>query len=272
MIDLHIHSTASDGTCTPEELVKLAVNLGLKVIAIADHDSVDGIQPAIDEASKQGIEVIPAIELSSDLEGRDIHILGYFIDYKHPWFEHHLKDLRKARYERALKMVKRLQEVGLDILVKDVLKHTADGTAVGRAHLAQAMREKGYVDSIQEAFDRYIGKDGPCYVEKSIYSPREVIKIIKQVNGIPILAHPGISKVDEFIPDFIDAGLQGLEAYHSRHGRAQTLKYKRLAKKLGLIVTGGSDFHGLSVGLLIGSVNVPDSIVDDLKRLKQPTA
>lgn len=246
----------------------LAAKLKLRAIAITDHDNVDGIEPAIKEGNRLGVEVIPAIELSSDLDGQDIHILGYCIDYEHIWFKKHLKDLREARYERALKMVERLQKIGLDILLKDVLKYTRDGTAVGRVHLAKAMLEKGYIDNIQEAFNKYIGKKGPCYIKKSIYTPEEVIKIIKKVKGIPVLAHPGVSKVDEFIPNFVKAGLQGLEAYHSRHNSAQTRKYKKMANKFGLIVTGGSDCHGLSRELLIGSINVPDSIVDDLKKLK----
>ncbi|HDP69527.1 MAG TPA: PHP domain-containing protein [Actinobacteria bacterium] len=268
MIDLHLHTTASDGTYAPEKLVAFAFKLGLKVIAISDHDSVDGIEPAIKEGKRLGIEVVPALELGSNLKGRDIHILGYYIDFKHPWLRQHLNDLREARRNRALKMVDRLCEMRIDVLPKDVLKIAGDSSAVGRVHLARVMLEKGYIDSIQDAFDTYIGKDGPCYVEKNTYSPQEAIEIIKKVGGVPVLAHPAVSKVDEFIPNFIDSGLQGLEVYHSRHTKQQTVKYKKLAKKLGLIVTGGSDCHGLSGELLINSVNVPNSVLNNLKKLK----
>ncbi len=271
MVDLHLHSTASDGTYSPEELVKLAAKLELKAIAITDHDSIDAIEIAIKEGNRLNVDVIPAIEFSSDLDGRDIHILGYYIDYRHPWFDKHLEKLQSARYKRTIEMIEYLREAGLDILLKDVLKVAGNGATVGRAHLARAMLEKGCIDNIQEAFDKYIGASGPCYVRNTTYSPQEVIKIIRQVGGVSVLAHPGVSKVDEFIADFIDVGLQGLEAYHSKHSQAQTLKYKNMAKKLDLIVTGGSDCHGLSRGLLMGSANVPDSVLDDLKALKNST-
>ncbi|HAW60289.1 MAG TPA: phosphatase [Actinobacteria bacterium] len=269
-IDLHIHSTASDGTLDPEEIIRLAAKLGLSAIAITDHDSVEGVGPALKEGERLGIEVIPAVELSSDLQGRDIHFLGYFIDFKQEWFRKHLEKLRQARYERAVKMVQRLREAGLEIALRDVLKEAGEG-AVGRAHIARVLVKQGLIDGIEEVFSRYIGRHAPCYVEKYIYTPEDIIAIVRKAGGIAILAHPGYSLVDEQISEFIRYGLQGLEAYYHTHTPKQTKRYERLAERHGLMVTGGSDCHGLksSRGLLIGSVNVPDRVIQDLKRLKE---
>ncbi|MDI6689010.1 MAG: PHP domain-containing protein [Actinomycetota bacterium] len=268
-VDLHLHSTASDGAFSPEELVKFAVKLDFTAIAITDHDSIDGIVPALRRAGDFDIEVIPAVELSSDLEGRDIHFLGYFIDYKQEWFLKHLSKLRQARYERAVKMVERLQEMGLEIALKDVLQEAGKG-AVGRAHVARVMVKQGCIDSIEEAFERYIGRKAPCYIEKYVYTPKDVIKLIKRLGGIAILAHPGLSQVDEKIPEFIRYGIQGLEVYHSNHTPDDVRKYSKMAREYGLVITGGSDCHGLgsSRGLIMGSVRVPDEVVENLKTLK----
>lgn len=269
MIDLHLHSMASDGTLTPTEIVKLAHKLNLKAIALTDHDSVEGLPFALKEGNHLGIEVVPAVELSSDFEGRDVHLLGYYVDYKEAWFKEHLKQLKEARFQRAVKMIEKLKEAGLMIAFKDVLEEAGDG-AVGRAHIARVMIKQGYIDDIEEAFEKYIGRKALCYVEKYSFQPEEVIEVIRKANGIAILAHPGLSEVDESIGKYIKHGLQGLEAYHSNHTKQMTAKYLKLAEHYGLITTGGSDCHGLKSGrgLTIGSVNVPDIILDDLKRLK----
>ncbi len=268
-VDLHLHSTASDGTLTPFELVNFAARLGFKAIALTDHDSVEGIALALQEAKKHKIEVIPAVELSSDLNGRDIHILGYYINYEQDFFLEHLKRLRQHRYERAIKMLEKLKELGLEIALKEVLAEARNG-ALGRAHLARVMLKKGYIDSVEEAFKRFLGRTAPCYVEKYIYTPEDAIKLILKVGGIAVLAHPGLSNVDEFIDQFKESGLSGIEVYHSEHTSSQVKKYANLAKKNKLIITGGSDCHGFEStrGLLIGSVSVPDSAVEDLKDLK----
>lgn len=271
MVDLHLHSTASDGSLSPQELVQLASKLNFTAIAVTDHDSVEGVTPALRAGRKYAkVEVVPAVELSSDVEGRDIHILGYFIDYKSSWLAEHLEKLRKYRCERAAKMVQKLKEVGLDIPLKDVIEIAKDGS-VGRAHVAKALVKQGYIDGIKEAFEKYIGRDSPCYVEKMEYTPKDVIEIIKNVRGIPVLAHPGISQVDEYIPSFIKYGLQGLEAVHSEHSPEQNEKYTKMAKKYGLVATGGSDFHGLDSrrGMIMGAIKIPDSVVDELRKLKQ---
>lgn len=269
-VDLHLHSTASDGTLSPQQLVQLASKLNLRAIAVTDHDSVEGVTPARRAGTKTGVEVVPAVELSSDLDGRDIHFLGYFVDYKNKWLEEHLEKLRQARYKRALKMVEKLKEIGLEIPFQEVIEIAGKG-AVGRSHVATVMFQKGYIHNIQEAFDRYIGRDSTCYVEKYNYSCQDVINIIKKIRGIPVLAHPGLSQVDSYIPEFIEYGLVGLEVYHSEHTPEQTEHYRQLAKRYELITTGGSDCHGLEStrGLTIGSVKVPYIVVTDLKELKK---
>lgn len=268
-VDLHLHSTASDGTLSPGELVQLAHRLDLSAIAITDHDSVEGVEAGLGAARSVPLEVVPAVELSSDLDGRDIHFLGYFVDHRDETFRRHLGGLRGARYARAYKMVKRLQEAGLDIAFRDVLE-VAGGGAVGRSHLAAVMVKKGYIDSIQEAFDRYIGRKAPAYVEKYHYEPGTVIDMIRGVGGIAVLAHPGLSQVDEMIPWFVEQGIQGIEVYHSEHTGRQARSYLRLAKRLNLAVTGGSDCHGLEQrrGLKIGSLSVPDWTLEGLRGLK----
>lgn len=267
MVDLHLHSTASDGSFSPQELVQLASKLQLKAIAITDHDSVDGITPALRAGRKHAkLEVIPAVELSSVLKNRDVHFLGYFINHKSVWLEDCLSKLRQSRLERAAKMVKSLRKGGFDIVIKDVLEEAGKGS-VGRSHVAKVMLKKGQIDSINEAFNKYIGRDRPCYVEKYSYPPEEVISIIKKIGGIAVLAHPGLSLVDEEIPQFIKCGIKGIEVLHSEHSKEDISRYSRLADKLGLIKTGGSDCHGLESarGVLIGSMKVPDCYYEQLK-------
>ncbi len=260
-IDLHLHSTASDGTLTSLQLVQLASKLNLRAISITDHDSIDGLDEAIRASTKfTKTDLIPGVELSSDLKGQSIHFLGYYINHQQKELRIHLSNLREARYQRALAMVDKLNEVGLDIAFKEILEHAGNGAAVGRAHLARVMLDKGLIDNIQEAFERYIGRDAPFYVEKYRYSPTDCINVIQKAGGIVVLAHPGIANVDEYIPEFIDEGMKGIEIYHSEHTANDEKKYIDIADNYNLLKTGGSDCHGLhsSKGLLIGSVEVPD--------------
>ncbi|HEX21035.1 MAG TPA: PHP domain-containing protein [Actinobacteria bacterium] len=269
-VDLHLHTIASDGSLNPIELIKLASALNLTTISVTDHDSVQSVDESMAAGNKRGIAVIPGIEMSSDVAGMDIHILGYFIDYKDVEFKKILSRLRKTRYDRAQKIVEKLREMKIDISLDDILEEAGAG-ALGRAHIAKVMLKKGYVEDMQSAFDKYLGRHSPAYVEKTAYSVAEIIKIIHQAEGIAVLAHPGISHVDKLIPEFVEAGLQGLEVYHSEHSAQQTERYLRLAKELKLITTGGSDCHGpgSSRGLLIGTVMVPDSTAAALFKLKR---
>jgi predicted metal-dependent phosphoesterase TrpH len=269
-IDLHLHSTASDGILTPKELVEKAFNLAINAIALTDHDSVEGVTPSIKEGKKLGVEVIPAVELSSDLNGQDIHFLGYFINYEDKKFQKRLAELRNLRAERAAKMVDLLRSKDVNIPFEDVLEAAGSG-AVGRAHVAKVMVKKGYIDTVEEAFEKYIGRHAPCYVEKYFYTPKDVIETIKETGGIAVLAHPALSDVDEFIPEFIEYGIQGIEVLHGEQTDEQSKYYLQLANEYNLLPTGGSDFHGLKNtkrGREMGSVKVPDEFLDRLKKLK----
>lgn len=269
-IDLHLHSTASDGVLTPKELVEKAVNLELRAIAITDHDSVEGIEIALEEGKLKGIEIIPAVELSSGLDCRDIHFLGYYIDHKNKEFRRLLAELRKYRTERASKMVELLQRNNIKIPFEEVLGAAGNGS-VSRAHVAKVMVSRGYIDSIEGAFEKYIGRDGPCFVEKYYFSPQKVIEMIKNTGGIAVLAHPGLSDVDKYIPQFIDYGIKGIEVLHGEHTKEQSDYYLKLAKKYNLIPTGGSDYHGLKRskrGREIGALDVPDHFLEELKRIR----
>ncbi|MBI4744448.1 MAG: PHP domain-containing protein [Actinobacteria bacterium] len=269
-IDLHLHSTMSDGTFSPAELVSQAEILDLRAIAITDHDSVDGIEIGIEEGKKRNVEVIPGVELSSDLDGIDIHFLGYFIDYKNSDFVGHLKKLRYMRYERASRMVEELKQIGINVDLVDVLDIAKEG-CLGRSHIARAMIKRGYIDSIEEAFEKYIGRQAACYVEKYAYAPKDVIELINNVGGISVLAHPGISDCDEMISEFVRFEMKGIEVIHSEHTLEQIEHYTNLANGYNLLITGGSDCHGLSEKreMKMGSVIVPDSFLDDIRSFKE---
>lgn len=272
--DLHIHTTASDGSFTPGELVKRAKQRNLNAIAITDHDNVDGIAEALEAGRELGITVVPGVELSSEYEACngpscDLHFLGFFINYRSSWLRGHLERLHHARYQRAYEMVRRLQLDGIHIPFEQVMRIAGDGS-LGRPHIARALVEHGYVDTIQGAFRKYLGRRGPYYVEKFTYSPGEVIKVIRKVGGVAALAHPGVCKCDNsIISEFAAAGLQALEVYHTDHDSTQVNRYRRLAKRLGLVATGGSDCHGpISLrGYLLGTVTVGDEVVEQLREL-----
>jgi len=259
--DLHVHTRISDGIFTPEDAVKQAHRAGLAAMAIADHDSVDGIRPAIWAGKKYGVEIIPAVELSSGFDNHEIHIIGYYIDWQSKWFRDKLLVFQDARRDRARKIVKRLGELGVDVSYNLVIALAAG--VVGRPHIAQAMVNRGYVATTDEAFDKYIGAGKPAYVSYQS-SPAGAIKLIKKAGGLPVLVHPVFARVDNMLPKLVEDGLMGIEAYHSKHDAKVAKHYTRLARKYGLLITGGSDSHG-SGDALIGSVRVPYSIVEKIK-------
>lgn len=265
-VDLHIHTTASDGSMSPQQVVEIASKLHLKSIAISDHDTVAGIDEALAYGKKLKIEVIPAIEFSSKYNSRDIHILGFFIDHKNQRLLESLRVLRKARAERAKQIVECLQEHNLDLTYDEVLK-TAGNASVGRPHIAKVLVDKKYVSGFSNAFTRYLKRGAPCFIEKFVYSVDKVIEIIHEVGGISIFAHPGLARLDEHINKFIDMGLDGIEAYHTEHTDQTIEHYIKLARDKRLLITGGSDCHGpiSSNGLRLGTVYVPDEVVDKLE-------
>jgi predicted metal-dependent phosphoesterase TrpH len=259
--DLHVHSTASDGTATPGELVSLALDCGLDVLAIADHDSVSGLPEAFRAAQGTELTLIPAVELSAVSDGLDIHVLAYFVDPFDPRLVDELVDLRAARSRRAQTMVEALSAAGYAVSLDDVLA-LSDGGAVGRSHVARALVGSGAAESVSDAFKRLIGRGMPFYVPKDSKSPETVISTMRELGAIPVLAHPGVTHADPIVPSLVKAGLLGIEAYHADHTPEQRVAYARLARDLGLLVTGGTDYHGTAApNPALGSVDVPEDAV-----------
>lgn len=264
--DLHIHTKLSDSTFTPEQVIKQAHASGLSCVAITDHDTVDAIEPAIREAGQWNIEVIPGVELTAEIDDYEIHILGYFINWQAGWFKKKLKQICEVRNRRALAIIEKLRnlDIGLDA---DELMNKALPGSVGRLHIARMLQEKGFVSSIQEAFNKYIGSGRPCYVKKFKLTPAEAIDMIRKLNGLAVLAHPHVIGNDRLIAQFAQLGLRGLEVYYPEHDKATTKHYLDLAKECRLLITGGSDCHGLGKNrILIGEIKVPYELVEALKR------
>lgn len=241
-VDLHIHTKFSDGAFTVDQILDMAEKRNLGAISITDHDTLGAYPYAIDEGKKRGIEVITGTELSCELDGNDIHILAYFVDYKDKKLNSVLEDMRAARFIRAEKMVKKLNELGVDLRFETVLRFAGDG-AIGRPHIATALVHEELAYSFREAFDKYLGYDSPAYVEKMQLSPNEVFTLIKDAGGVPVLAHPGVTKVDDLIPELIKQGLAGLEVYHAEHNSSARRHYSDICRRNRLLFTGGSDFH-----------------------------
>jgi 3',5'-nucleoside bisphosphate phosphatase len=262
--DLHVHSTASDGTLEPEALVEHAHERGVDVLALADHDSVGGAAEARGAAIHFGMTLIDAVELSAVADSRDVHILAYFVDPGSQSLARLLRRLREARRARAEVMIAALNDAGYTMSFDDVLAIAAGGT-LGRSHVARALMGAGHVDSIQQAFETLIGRDKPFYIRKHSASPQEVIATVRELNAIPVIAHPGITDVDDLIPEMVGAGLLGIEAYHADHTPEQMRHYADMAAAYHVLVTGGSDFHGPGApNPDVGSVYVPVADVEAL--------
>ena len=242
-VDLHFHTTASDGKLSSEEIVCLAAELGFNIIAITDHDSVDGL-PLASAQAFPNLLVIPGIEINTDVPRGEVHILGYFIDYTDSELCSTLKWLCNSRWDRAAKMVAKLRTLGIDIDWHHV-QELAQGASIGRPHIAQALLEKSYVTSIKDAFVKYIGRDGPAYVEHFKLTPVEGVKLITTAQGLPVLAHPAeISNLRELLDELKSAGLIGLEVFYDCYSSDVINRLLTTANEYGLIPTGGSDFHG----------------------------
>ncbi len=268
-VDLHLHTNASDGLFTPTEVVEHAIRIGLAAIAITDHDSVDGFKVAKAVTDDELLEVLPGVELSCYYKGSDVHVLGYLIDYNNPEFARKIGAFRQERYERGEAMVAKLNDLGINLSMETV-KLIAGNSAVGRPHLADALVREEFVQTYDEAFARYLGYHAPAYVPKPVLTPEQGIDLLHLVRGVAVLAHPGTLKHDEYIPDLVDMGLDGIEAYHSLHDKSAVQRYKNFAKKYGVIFTGGSDCHGPRKGkVLMGTQKVPYSCLSDLKKVKE---
>lgn len=273
-VDLHIHSSYSDGVFSPEEIVRYAESVGLVAISIADHDITDGILPALKEAAKVGIEVIPAVELSVELkesaEG-EMHIVGYFINWEDQKFQEQLRLFRQARERRAYHILDKLYKLGIKIDESDLFKVAGLGT-IGRLHFARVMLKEGYVKSIREAFEKYLSFGRPAFVPKLRLKPDEAIKMILQIGGIPVLAHPYYGKYDDrrLMRRLMKYGLMGIEVWHSKHPPDVVERFLRICNELKLLVVGGSDCHGVLENSqpLIGSQKVPIEILYEMKKMK----
>jgi len=264
--DLHVHTNFSDGTFTPEEVVAKANSEGLSCVAICDHDSIDGIGPAMECAKGTSLEIIPGVELTVIKNGREIHMLGYFISWKEEWFRKILRRVQDERNTRIERMLLKLKRFKINLDKEKVMSLTRGKGSVGRLHLARALKEAGAVPSVQAAFDRYIGDFGPCYVEDIGFSAKEAIDLILKAKGVPVLAHPAVLRNDLLVREFIKDGVRGIEAFHTEHNRSHNKKYRKMADESGIIVTGGSDCHGhAKYKVLMGEVKIPYDIVERLK-------
>ena len=246
-VDLHLHSTFSDGRLTPTQLVDLVAERGLRIVALTDHDSTEGLAEAFEAAERHpDLTIIPGIELSTDIPGNEIHMLGYFIDYVDPGFQQTLADFREGRLDRGLRMVENLEKLGVKIAWERVLE-LSDGGAVGRPHIAQAMLEEGYIAHPQEAFDRYIGRNGPAYAERAKMTPEDAVRMTLDVGGLPVLAHPAryVENPEGQLPGLKEAGLVGMEVYYKDYTPEEVDVLLGLCRKYDLIPTGGSDYHAL---------------------------
>jgi predicted metal-dependent phosphoesterase TrpH len=275
LIDLHTHSTASDGSMEPDELVKYAKSCGLAAIALTDHDTVEGIKEAYEEGLRIDFEVIPGLEISVDFEP-EMHILGYFIGNSYLDIEDILIYLRKSREERNPKIIKKLNDMGFDINMGEVSKAAIRGV-VGRAHIAKVLVDKGYVGSVGEAFDKLLSSGRPAFVKRDKFTPEQGINEIIKAGGIPVLAHPiyldrSYAELDRLLFELKIIGLKGIEAYYVDNRPEDTESLVKLAHKHGLLITGGSDFHGtfksdIQIGVGYGNLNIPYELLEKLKEV-----
>ena len=267
-IDLHTHSTASDGIYSPTELLHRAKEVGLRVLALTDHDTTDGVEEAARAASALDIDFIPGIEINTDVGGGEVHVLGYFPEYRRDGFQGHLKVLRDARERRGQRIVELLNEQDINVSWERV-REIAQG-AVGRPHVARALLEAGYVQTIGEAFDTYIGTHCYAYVPRYRLTPEDAVRLVASANGLPVIAHPadlpGIEELRAWLPGLVEAGMVGLETYYGPYTSEQEEALLALADEYHLIPTGGTDFHGPGIHPTpLGGRPVPYTAVERLK-------
>lgn len=277
-VDLHVHSNKSDGSFSPEELVSYAIEKGLSAFALSDHDTTEGIEAAVRAAKGTGIEVIPAIEFSTEYEGKDIHILGLYIDYSGKEFKKYLKDFQDSRDLRNRKMCGRLTEHGVPVTYEEMREYFP-GSVLTRAHYAKYMWEKGFVKSMSEAFDRYIGDHAPCFLPREKVTPMQAVELILRAGGVPILAHPVLyhlsdERLDKLVAQLKGVGLVGIEAIYSTYTSSEERQMRALADKYDLLISGGSDFHGttkpnLDLGCGYGKLCIPYDILENIKEYRR---
>ncbi len=269
-IDLHTHSNASDGTLPPRDLVRLAKDSGLAAIALTDHDTIDGLAQAVPAGEELGLEVIPGVEISAKYLSGSMHVLGFFLDYGSDLLAQRLAVLKQARKDRNPQIIAKLRDLGIPVTMAEV-EAISGGGQVGRPHIARAILEKGRVRSMQEAFDIYLGNNGKAYVSKYRFPPGEAIAMIRDAGGIPVLAHPftlGLhtaATLKPLLKDLAGLGLAGVECYYPEHSPDQEALYLGIARELGLLITGGSDFHGDNKpDIRLGRINCQPRLTYDL--------
>ena len=268
--DLHVHTTASDGCRSPTEVIQLAGDLGLQVIAITDHDSVQGIDAAMAAAKRiRSLKVIPGVEVSTDVPNGEVHILGYFLDHRDPYLARRLQALRESRRVRAKRIIQKLASLGMIISWERVLELT-DGGSIGRPHIARVMVERGYSPSIRDAFSSYIGRNGTAYVEREKLSPYEAIELVVRAHGVPVMAHPAeVEGLEKLVSQLREVGMVGIEVYYGSYTSPMVKRLADLANKYELIPCGGSDYHGLDTidRVPLGGVDIPEESLNRLFNL-----
>jgi predicted metal-dependent phosphoesterase TrpH len=274
MIDLHSHTTASDGSLSPRELVELAKRTGISTLGVTDHDTVDGIGEATLAGQEQGVEILPGLEFSAEYEPGTMHLLAYGIDVTHRPLLEELSARRDQRDERNPKIVEALRGLGFDITIEEVMA-AAGGKVIGRPHIGKVLVAKGHASSVSDAFARYLDKGGPAFVKQQKIAPRRAIELTVEAGGVPTLAHPYQTKLagdalESLVRELVEQGLQGIEVYYSRHTPEMTGHYRSLARKFDLIETGGSDFHGtpkpdIKLGTGVGNLRVPPEVLTSLR-------
>ena len=264
--DLHLHTQFSDGTFTPEELAGHGARLGFAALALTDHDTVEGCARMAAACAAAGIEFIPGAELTAEHNDMELHVLGYFLDTQNQKLLAEIAKFQAVRQNRIREMVARINELGMPFEADSVFA-LANCRSPGRPHVARALVKAGLVASLDEAFERFLKKNRPAWVPKAKVSALEGIDLIHQAGGLAVMAHPGLNRTDEVIPALVDAGLDGIECFHTKHSTATSGRYLEIAGKFNLLVTGGSDCHGFSKGRpLIGGVKLPYEHVEKLKQ------
>jgi predicted metal-dependent phosphoesterase TrpH len=273
MIDLHTHSTFSDGSLTPEQLAAKAREIGLTALGLTDHDSTGGVARLVAACEDTTVLPIPGVEISANVDRGTLHILGYFMDIANAALQETLEEIRDGRDARNRRILRRLNELGFALTWEEVAQHAGE-EVVARPHFAKAMIARGYVKTSQDAFDRYLGKGQPAYVDRFRLSPADSVRVIRGAGGVAVLAHPFTldlkpRDLKEFVRELAAAGLDGIEGYYSEYTPEQHGAYLALARELGLVVTGGSDFHGdlnpaISLGAGFGNLRIPDDLIPPL--------
>lgn len=263
--DLHLHTNFSDGTYTPEELAGHAHRCGFRAIALTDHDTMEGCPRAQAACQQLGVEFIPATELTCEHEGHELHLLGYYLDAENPRLASDLAKFQEVRQGRIQEMVQRLNHLGIPLKAEAVVR-LANCRAPGRPHVARALVQGGWCSNLDEAFERFLKKGKPAWVPKFKISAVDAVSLVHQAGGLAVMAHPGLNHCDELIPALVDAKMDGLECFHSKHSTQATQRYLEMADRYKLLVTGGSDCHGMSKGKpLIGSIKVPYECVERMR-------